>query len=155
LTRLVEQVTAPVRWDLCMKSLGDLGVTAVIELPPAGTLAGLVKRGVKGVEILPVNTPVDLESAHDLISRHAGAPSHEPTMAFMVAVATVAGTFEPLSDVSEGAEIRAGQVLGHIITRQGDAEVTAHDSGVLIEWLAHHDDPVAPGQPLARIGGHQ
>jgi [acyl-carrier-protein] S-malonyltransferase len=76
-------------------------------------------------------------------------------MAFMVAVATVAGTFEPLSDVSEGAEIRAGQVLGHIITRQGDAEVTAHDSGVLIEWLAHHDDPVGPGQPLARIGGHQ
>jgi [acyl-carrier-protein] S-malonyltransferase len=155
LARLVEQVTAPVRWDLCMKSLGDLGVTAVIELPPAGTLAGLVKRGVPGVEILPVNTPVDLESAHDLISRHAGAPSHEPTMAFMVAVATVAGTFEPLSDVSEGAEIRAGQVLGHIITRQGDAEVTAHDSGVLIEWLAHHDDPVGPGQPLARIGGHQ
>jgi len=32
--------------------------------------------------------------------------------------------------------------------------VTAHGAGVLTEWLAHHDDPVAPGQPLARIGGH-
>ena len=44
-------------------------------------------------------------------------------------------------------------MLGHIVTRQGDAEVTAHDSGQLTEWLAHHDDPVSPGQPLARIGG--
>ena len=32
--RLVRQVTAPVRWDLCMRTLADLGVTGVIELPP-------------------------------------------------------------------------------------------------------------------------
>ena len=38
-------------------------------------------------------------------------------------------------------------MLGHIVTRQGNAEVTAHDSGQLVEWLAHHDDPVSPGQP--------
>lgn len=44
LQRLVRQVTAPVRWDLCMRTLADLGVTGVVELPPAGTLAGLVKR---------------------------------------------------------------------------------------------------------------
>ena len=48
LQRLVRQVTAPVRWDLCMRTLADLGVTGVIELPPAGTLAGLVKRELKG-----------------------------------------------------------------------------------------------------------
>jgi [acyl-carrier-protein] S-malonyltransferase len=154
LARLVAQVTAPVRWDLCMRSLADLGVTAVIELPPAGTLAGLVKRELKGIEILTVNTPDDLKAARDMISRHGGAPSHEPTLAFVLAVATVGGTFEPLPDVDEGAEIKAGQVLGHIVTRQGNAEVTAHDSGVLVEWLAHQHDPVTPGQPLARIGGH-
>jgi [acyl-carrier-protein] S-malonyltransferase len=74
-------------------------------------------------------------------------------MAFVLAVATVAGTFEPLPDLEVGAHIRAGQVLGHIVTRQGNAEVTAHDSGRLVEWLAHHSDPVSPGQPLARIGG--
>jgi [acyl-carrier-protein] S-malonyltransferase len=76
-------------------------------------------------------------------------------MAFVLAVATVGGTFSPLADIVEGDPIKAGQVLGHIVTRQGNAEVTAHDSGLLLEWLAHHDDPVGPGQPLARIGGAQ
>jgi [acyl-carrier-protein] S-malonyltransferase len=155
LARLVAQVTAPVRWDLCLRTLRDLNVTAVVELPPAGTLAGLVKRELKGTEIVTVNTPDDLAAARDLISRHGGAPSHEPTMAFVLAVATVGGTFEPLPDLAEGTHIKAGQVLGHIVTRQGNAEVTAHDSGVLVEWLARHDDPVGPGHPLARIGGHQ
>ena len=153
LARLVAQVTAPVRWDLCMRALADLGVTGIIELAPAGTLAGLAKRELKGTEIVSLNTPDDLKAAKDLISRHGIAPSHEPTMAFVLAVATVGGTFEPLPDITEGTPVKAGQVLGHIITRQGHAEVTAHDSGLLIEWLASHDDPVGPGQPLARIGG--
>jgi [acyl-carrier-protein] S-malonyltransferase len=74
LQRLVKQVTAPVRWDLCMTSLADLGVTAVIELAPAGTLAGLVKRTIKGIEIVSVNTPDDLAAARDLIARHGSAP---------------------------------------------------------------------------------
>ena len=90
---------------------------------------GLAKRELKGTEIVTVNTPDDLKAAKDLIARHGVAPSHEPTMAFVLAVATVAGTFEPLPDVDEGAQIKAGQVLGHIVTRQGNAEVTAHDSG--------------------------
>src|SRR4029453_13717494 len=101
----------------------------------------------KSAEILTVNTPDDLTAAKDLIARHGMAPSHEPTMAFVLAVATVGGTFVPLPDVAEGSPVRAGQVLGHIVTRQGQAEVTAHDSGVLLEWLAHADDPVSPGQP--------
>jgi [acyl-carrier-protein] S-malonyltransferase len=72
--RLVRQVTAPVRWDLCMQTLKALGVTGVIELPPAGTLAGLVKRELKGEgkpEIVTLNSPDDLPAARDLIARHA------------------------------------------------------------------------------------
>ncbi|MEU4378317.1 acyltransferase domain-containing protein [Micromonospora echinofusca] len=155
--RLVRQVTAPVRWDLCMRTLADLGVTGVIELPPAGTLAGLVKRELKGAgapEVVTLNTPDDLPAARDLIARHGMAPSHEPTMHFRVVVAPAAGTFEPARDLAEGDTLRAGQVVGHVATRQGPVEVTAHDDGVLTEWLTHHDDPVAPGQPLVRIGGH-
>jgi [acyl-carrier-protein] S-malonyltransferase len=75
LQRLVRQVTAPVRWDLCMRTLKELGVTGVIELPPAGTLAGLVKRELKGEgapEIVTLNTPDDLSSARELIARHGG-----------------------------------------------------------------------------------
>jgi len=73
LQRLVRQVTAPVRWDLCMRTLRELGVTAVIELPPAGTLAGLIKRELKGEgapEIVTLNTPDDLPAARDLMARH-------------------------------------------------------------------------------------
>ncbi|QSB13325.1 acyltransferase domain-containing protein [Natronosporangium hydrolyticum] len=158
LRRLVTQVTAPVRWDTCMRTLVELGVTGVIELPPAGTLAGLLKRELKEhgcPEIVAIKTPDDLPAARDLIARHGGAPSHEPSPQFRVSVAAAAGTFEPAAGLAEGDELRAGQVIGHVATRQGPVDVTAHDAGVLVEWLAHHDDPVAPGQPLARIGGHQ
>ncbi|MDG4827351.1 acyltransferase domain-containing protein [Asanoa sp. WMMD1127] len=156
LTRLVRQVTAPVRWDLCMRSIADLGVTAVIELPPAGTLAGLVKRELKanGIEIVTLNTPDDLPKARDLVARHGTAPSHEPSPAFRVVVAGTAGLFVPAEGLVEGDTVRTGQIIGHVSTRQGPVDVAAHGDGLLTEWLAHHDDPVAPGQPLARIGGH-
>lgn len=156
LQRLVRQVTAPVRWDLCMRTLADLGVTAVIELAPAGTLAGLVKRELKATgvpEIVTLNTPDDLPAARDLIARHGAAPSHEPTPQFRVVVAGNAGNFEPYAGLAEGDTVTIGQVLGQVRTRQGPVPVAAHTAGVLTEWLAHHDDPVAPGQPLARIGG--
>src|SRR5204862_3806781 len=69
LQRLVRQVTAPVRWDLCTATLAEIGVTAVVELPPAGTLAGLAKRELKGtgIEIVTVNTPADLPAARDAV----------------------------------------------------------------------------------------
>lgn len=153
LQRLVRQVTAPVRWDLCMGTLADLGVTAVVELPPAGTLAGLVRRALPGVEILQLNTPDELPAARDLIARHGVAPTAEPAPQFRVVVAPAAGNFWPGDGLDEGAELAAGQVIGHVGTRQGVVDVVAHDGGVLTEWLAHQDDPVAPGQPLARIGG--
>jgi [acyl-carrier-protein] S-malonyltransferase len=157
LRRLVRQVVAPVRWDLCMRTLADLGVTGIIELPPAGTLAGLVKRELKGngvPEIVTLNTPADLPAARDLIARHGMPPSHEPTPQFRVVVAGAAGTFSPAADLDEGDPVGAGQVIGHVATRQGPVDVAAHDAGLLTEWLAHADDPVAPGQPLARIGGN-
>jgi [acyl-carrier-protein] S-malonyltransferase len=69
--RLVAQVTRPVRWDACMSMLRDLGVTAVIELPPAGALVGLVKRELKGTATLALKTPDDLEKAAVLIKEHA------------------------------------------------------------------------------------
>jgi [acyl-carrier-protein] S-malonyltransferase len=155
LQRLIRQVTAPVRWDLCMRTMADLGVTGVLELPPAGTLAGLVKRELKATglpEIVTLKTPDDLPAARDLIARHGVAPGHEPTMQFRVVVAGSAGTFEP-AELDEGASVRVGQLIGHVVTRQGPVDVTAHADGLLTEWLADRDDPVAPGQPLARIGG--
>jgi [acyl-carrier-protein] S-malonyltransferase len=158
LQRLVRQVTAPVRWDLVMRTLKDLGVTGIVELPPAGTLAGLVKRELKGEsapEIVTLNTPDDLPAARDLIARHGVTPSLEPAPLFRVVVAANAGTFRPADGLDEGQDVRSGQLIGHVLTRQGEVAVTAHAAGALTEWLAHHDDPVAPGQPVARIGGHR
>ncbi|MEE1787865.1 ACP S-malonyltransferase [Streptomyces sp. SP17BM10] len=72
LERLVSQVSNPVRWDLCMETLAGLGATAVIELAPAGTLTGLVKRNLKGVATLALKTPADLDKARELIAEHGG-----------------------------------------------------------------------------------
>ena len=72
LDRLVSQISSPVRWDACTQTLADLGVTALIELTPAGTLTGLAKRALRGIELLAVKTPDDLERAGTLIKEHAG-----------------------------------------------------------------------------------
>lgn len=67
---LVNQVSSPVRWDLCMAAMVEAGVTAIIELAPAGTLVGLAKRSMPGVETLAVKTPDQLDAARELINNH-------------------------------------------------------------------------------------
>lgn len=70
LSRIIDQVTSPVRWDRCMDSMREAGVTGVLELLPGGTLVGLAKRGLKGVASHAVTTPEDLETAADFITEH-------------------------------------------------------------------------------------
>jgi [acyl-carrier-protein] S-malonyltransferase len=70
---LVNQVAAPVRWDLCLSALRELGMTAIVELPPAGTLAAIAKRELRGTPIVAVRTPDDLPAARELIAEHGGA----------------------------------------------------------------------------------
>lgn len=72
LDRLVRQVAAPVRWDLCLETMAGLGVTGLLELPPAGTLTGIAKRNLKGVELFALNTPDQLTEARAFIDHHAG-----------------------------------------------------------------------------------
>ncbi|MFI6786791.1 ACP S-malonyltransferase [Nonomuraea sp. NPDC050383] len=67
LDRLVKQVSSPVRWDSCMASMAELGVTAIIELLPGGTLTGLAKRALRGVPTVALKTPDDLDAAKELI----------------------------------------------------------------------------------------
>jgi [acyl-carrier-protein] S-malonyltransferase len=68
---MVNQVKSPVRWDLCMQAMVEAGVTALIEVSPAGTLTGLAKRSMPGVETLAIKTPENLEAALALIENHA------------------------------------------------------------------------------------
>lgn len=71
LTLLVNQVKSPVRWDLCMEALVAAGVTAIIEVAPGGTLVGLAKRGMPGVETLALKSPENLDAARELIKNHS------------------------------------------------------------------------------------
>jgi [acyl-carrier-protein] S-malonyltransferase len=71
LERLVGQVANPVRWDLCMETFKELGVTALIEVCPGGTLTGLAKRALPGVQTLALKTPDDLDAARELIAEHS------------------------------------------------------------------------------------
>ncbi|MFJ4618245.1 ACP S-malonyltransferase [Streptomyces sp. NPDC088812] len=70
LDRLVGQVANPVRWDLCMETFKELGVTALIEVCPGGTLTGLAKRALPGVKTLALKTPDDLDAAREVIAEH-------------------------------------------------------------------------------------
>lgn len=73
LERMVAQVTHPVRWDLCMDTMATEGVTGLLELAPAGTLTGIAKRNLKGVELFNLNTPDQLNEAREFCARHSEA----------------------------------------------------------------------------------
>jgi [acyl-carrier-protein] S-malonyltransferase len=78
LARIVAQVAAPVRWDRCMQTMAELGVTALIELPPAGTLTAIARRALPGVQALALKGPGDLEHAQDLLVAEAIHPAATP-----------------------------------------------------------------------------
>ena len=71
LNRIVNQIANPVRWDLCIETLKSLGVTGVIELPPAGTLVGLLKRAASEIETFALKSADDLDAAREFAGRHA------------------------------------------------------------------------------------
>ncbi|MGH3247856.1 MAG: ACP S-malonyltransferase [Trebonia sp.] len=73
--RVASQVAHPVRWDQCMATMAGLGVTAFIELLPGGTLTGMAKRALPGVELVAIKTPDQLEDARALIAAHRD-PDH-------------------------------------------------------------------------------
>jgi [acyl-carrier-protein] S-malonyltransferase len=64
--KLVSQLTRPVRWDLCTETMRAHNVTAIVEFPPAGTLAGIAKRELKGTPTRPIRSPADLDGLTEL-----------------------------------------------------------------------------------------
>ena len=72
LNRIVSQIANPVRWDLCMQRLATLGVTGVIEVAPAGTLVGLIKRAVPTIEQFALKSPADIDAAREFAAAHGG-----------------------------------------------------------------------------------
>ena len=69
LDRIVAQISNPVRWDLCMATLSQ-NVSGALEVPPAGTLVGLLKRAVPIVETFALKAVADIALADEFALRH-------------------------------------------------------------------------------------
>jgi len=152
--RIVTQVSAPVRWDMCMQAMADLGVTALIELPPAGTLTGLARRGLPGVQTVALKTPGDLDQARAMLAAEhdAGQDSHTPD--WRLIVAPLAGTFRAGpngSPAGPGTTVSSGTDLGRVEMRGSNHTISPAFPATIIEWLVEDGDPVSAGQPLVRL----
>ncbi|WP_238950786.1 ACP S-malonyltransferase [Mycobacterium sp. IDR2000157661] len=70
MSKLVAQMTRPVRWDLCTESMRqrfqEAEATAIVEFPPAGALTGIAKRELRGVPTHAVKSPADLDGLAEL-----------------------------------------------------------------------------------------
>jgi [acyl-carrier-protein] S-malonyltransferase len=160
LGRLVNQVSNPVRWDLCMDTLVELGVTGLIELPPAGTLVGLAKRALRGVETLALKTPDDLEAARRMIAEHGTAPARlagtgdaagdVESSVWRLLIAPAKGSLARAS-FATGDTVEPGAVVARVSGERDTHEVSAPHGGQVVEWLVADGDPVSPGQPLVRL----
>jgi [acyl-carrier-protein] S-malonyltransferase len=150
LDRMVNQVSHPVRWDLCMQTFKDLGVTALIEIPPAGALANLAKRGLAGVEVLALKSPDQLEQARRMLAEHGQPPqiADAPTWRLIIAPAKGIVSF---NGSKPGSTVAPGSVVAAVSTVRDTFEITAPQGGQVIEWLVQDGDPVSPGQPLLRL----
>jgi [acyl-carrier-protein] S-malonyltransferase len=155
LDRIINQVSAPVRWDLCMQTMESLGVTALIELPPAGTLTGLAKRALRGIRLVALKTPDDLDAALTLLAEHADSHVDHHAPEWRLLVAPAAGVFRAPDGhpaaAAAGTEVGPRSDLGRVEVRGGDQPVAATFPALVIEWLVEDGDPVSAGQPLLRL----
>ncbi|MDQ3616727.1 MAG: acyltransferase domain-containing protein [Actinomycetota bacterium] len=151
LKRIVSQVSHPVRWDLCMEAMLDLGVTGMLEMPPAGTLTGIAKRAMRGVETFALKTPDQLDDARAFCDKHGAASALDATPTWRMLVAPAKGTFKQVPDLHEGGAIAPESNIGSVASSRDETPVTAPYGGIIVEWLVEDGDLVSPGQPLIRL----
>jgi [acyl-carrier-protein] S-malonyltransferase len=153
LRRLVQQVSAPVRWDLCLQTMSDLRVTGILEMPPAGTLTGIAKRALKGVETFALKTPDQLDDARQFVDKHGSPSEMEGSPTWRLLVAPMKGTFTRAThELREpGETVEPGEIVATVKSLRDELEVRAPHGGIVVEWLVEEGDPVSPGQPLVRL----
>lgn len=152
LERLVTQVRSPVRWDLCMQTMTDLGVTGILEMPPAGTLVGIAKRQLKGVETFALKTPDQLDDARAFADKHGDDASLiDSTPTWRMLVSPSKGTFTQSANIPVDTLLVPGMVIGEVSNLRGSTAVLAPHGGTIVEWIVEDGDLVSPGQPLVRL----
>src|SRR5215472_6139306 len=147
LERIITQVSAPVRWDECMRTMSERGASALIELPPGGTLTGLARRALPGLALTALKTPGNLDAARSLLAEHGipepPQPGHVPEWRLLVA--SQAGTFRASSAAGEaapGCHVLPGATLGHVEVKSAQHPVSLAFSATVLEWLVEDGDPV-------------
>ncbi|CAB4770257.1 unannotated protein [freshwater metagenome] len=151
LRRIVGQIASPVRWDLCMETMADLGVTGVLEMPPAGTLTGILKRQLPGVETFALKHPDQLDGARAFCERHGESAGMETSPTWRMVVSPAKGTFHLDSEAADSDVLAAGAAIGGVASLRDTVSVTAAHGGQVVEWLVEDGDLVSPGQPLLRL----
>jgi [acyl-carrier-protein] S-malonyltransferase len=149
--RIVGQIAQPVRWDLCMETMTDLGVTGMLEMPPAGTLTGIAKRALPGVETFALKTPDQLDDARAFCAKHGEASVIDTTPTWLMVVSPAKGTFHRAGEAGEASVLEPGAALGDVASLRDRTEVRAPHGGQVVEWLVEDGDLVSPGQPLVRL----
>jgi [acyl-carrier-protein] S-malonyltransferase len=149
--RIVGQIARPVRWDLCMDTMTDIGVTGLLEMPPAGTLAGIAKRAMPGVETFALKTPDQLDDARAFCAKHGEASMIETTPTWLMVVSPIKGTFHRSAEAAEVDMLLPGATVGEVASSRDRTEVRAAHGGQVVEWLVEDGDLVSPGQPLVRL----
>ncbi len=149
--RMVTQIAQPVRWDLCMETMLDLGVTGILEMPPAGTLTGIAKRAMKGVETFALKTPDQLDAARAFVEKHGEASMIETTPTWRMVVSPGKGTFHRSAAAAELDVLPRGSIIGEVANSRDSSTITALHGGQVVEWLVEDGDLVSPGQPLLRL----
>ena len=62
---LVQQVSAPVRWEEVVRRLATEGVTTYVEVGPGSVLSGLVKKIQKDAKVFNFASPEDLAAVEE------------------------------------------------------------------------------------------
>ncbi|MDQ6686576.1 MAG: biotin/lipoyl-binding protein, partial [Actinomycetota bacterium] len=148
--RIVTQIQKPVRWDLCLQTMTDLGVTGVLEMPPAGTLTGIAKRALPGVETFALKTPDQLDAARDFVDLHGSQSSIDISPTWRLLVSPSKGTFVRQAG-GEGELLIPTSPVGTVRSSRDETPVVAPHGGTIVEWLVEDGDLVSPGQPLVRL----
>jgi len=151
LRRLVGQIASPVRWDLCMETFEDLGVTGLLEMPPAGTLTGIAKRALKGVETFALKSPDQLDDARAFCDKHGEFAEIDTSPTWRMVVSPAKGTFHIAAEAAEADVLPTGSPIGEVASLRDRIGVTAAHGGQVVEWLVEDGDLVSPGQPLLRL----
>ena len=149
--RIVGQIAQPVRWDLCLETMSDLGVTGILEMPPAGTLTGIAKRALPGVDTFALKTPDQLDEARAFCAKHGEASVIDTTPTWLMVVSPSKGTFHRSQEAGRASVLEPGAALGDVASTRDRTEVRAPHGGQVVEWLVEDGDLVSPGQPLVRL----